>query len=158
MAGVSRVVIQEAVEDLKTLMRQQTQVGDKERIQLLYLLKSGQAETVTQAANLLGRGRATLQRWLAKYQDRGISGLLEHKPHLGQECQIPSAAQAELIQRLSSPQGFASYRDIQTWLLEEHGHGMSYQGVHNHVRYRLGAKLKRPRPQSSKQDPQQVFF
>jgi hypothetical protein len=35
MAGVRRVVIQEAEEDLKLLMRQQRQVGDKERIQLL---------------------------------------------------------------------------------------------------------------------------
>lgn len=77
MSGVSRVVIQETVEDLKTLMHQQAQTGDKERIQLLYLLKSGQAQTITQAAQMLGRGRATLQRWLAKYQQDGISGLLE---------------------------------------------------------------------------------
>jgi transposase len=158
MAGVSRVVIEESVEDLKTLMRQQTQVGDKERIQLLYLLKSGQAQTVTQAAQLLGRGRATLQRWLAKYQEDGISGLLERHLPPGQVCQIPQAAQAELEQRLSSPQGFGSYKEIQTWLEQEHGHLMSYQGVHGHVRYRLGAKLKRPRPQSSQQDPHQVFF
>lgn len=158
MAGVSRVVIEETVEDLKTLMRQQTPVGDKERIQLLYLLKSGQAQTVTQAAQLLDRGRATLQRWLAKYQEDGIRGLLERHLPPGQVCQIPQAAQAELEQRLSSPQGFGSYKEIQTWLEQEHGHLMSYQGVHGHVRYRLGAKLKRPRPQSSQQDPQQVFF
>lgn len=158
MAGVSRVVIQEDVEDLKTLMRQQTQVGDKERIQLLYLLKSGQAQSVTHATAILGRGRATLQRWLAKYQDGGISGLLERQPHTGQLCQIPQAAQQELIQRLASPEGFASYREIQTWLEQDYGHLMSYQGVHNHVRYRLRAKLKRPRPQSAQQDDQQVFF
>lgn len=158
MAGVSRVVIEETVEDLKTLMRQQTQVGDKERIQLLYLLKSGQAQTVTQAAQLLGRGRATLQRWLAKYQAGGIDGLLERKFPPGQVCQIPQAAQAELNERLACPQGFSSYSAIQIWLEQEHGHIMSYQGVHGHVRYRLGAKLKRPRPQSSQQDTQQVFF
>jgi transposase len=158
MAGVRRVVIEEGVEDLKALMRQQTQVGDKERVQLLYLLKSGQAQTVTQAADILGRGRATLQRWLAKYQDGGISGLLERHLPPGQVCQIPQAAQAELEQRLSSTQGFGSYKEIQTWLEQEYDHIMSYQGVHNHVRYRLGAKLKRPRPQSSEQDPKQVFF
>jgi hypothetical protein len=32
MVGVSRVIIQETVEDLKALMHQQQQVGDKERI------------------------------------------------------------------------------------------------------------------------------
>ncbi|MFM7425631.1 MAG: transposase [Elainella sp.] len=143
MAGVSRVVIQEAVEDLKALMLQQTQVGDKERIQLLYLLKSGQAESVTQAAALLGRGRVTLQRWLAKYREGGIDGLLERQPHTGRVCQIPEAAQAELKQRLAEPQGFESYKAIQTWLEQDYGHAISYQGVHNHVRYRLQAKLKR---------------
>jgi putative transposase len=158
MAGVRRVVIQEAETDLKALMRQQKQVGDKERIQLLYLLKSGQAQTITQAAELLGRGRATLQRWLAKYQAGGIAALLERHLPPGQECHIPPDAQAELQHRLSSTQGFGSYKEIQTWLEQEYGHRMSYQGVHNHVRYRLGAKLKRPRPQSSQQDPNQVFF
>ncbi len=158
MAGVSRVVIQEAVEDLKPLMHQQTQVGDKERIQLLYLLKSDQAQTITQATHILGRGRATLQRWLAKYQEDGISGLLERHLPPGQVCQIPQAAQAELEQRLACPEGFGSYKEIQTWLLQEHGHSMSYQGVHTHVRYRLQAKLKRPRPHSSKQDAKSVFF
>jgi transposase len=158
MAGVSRVVIQEDVEELKALMHQQTQVGDKERIQLLYLLKSGQAQSITHATYILGRGRATVQRWLLKYQQGGISKLLERQPHIGQPCQIPQTAQAELKQRLASPQGFASYREIQTWLEQDYGHLMSYQGVHNHVRYRLQAKLKRPRPQSSQQDPQQAFF
>lgn len=158
MAGVSRVIIQEAVESLKQLMHQQTQVADKERIQLLYLLKSGQAPSVTQAAVILGRGRATLQRWLAKYETGGIEGLLERKPHLGAVCQIPLPAQAALQQRLASPEGFGSYREIQTWLEQDYGHVMSYQGVHNHVRYRLRAKLKRPRPQSSRQDPQQQAF
>jgi len=158
MAGVRRVVIEEGVEDLKALMRQQTQLGNKERIQLLYLLKSGQAQTITQASDILGRGRATLQRWLVKYQAGGISGLLERHLPPGQECHIPQAAQSELKRRLSSAQGFGSYKEIQTWLEQEYGHIMSYQGVHNHVRYRLGAKLKRPRPQSSQQDPHQVFF
>jgi transposase len=124
----------------------------------LYLLKSGQAQTIIQAAEMLGRGRATLQRWLSKYQAGGIEGLLERHFPPRQACHIPLEAQEKLLQRLSTPQGFGSYKEIQIWLEQEYGHLMSYQGVHSHVRYRLGAKLKRPRPQSSKQDPEQVFF
>lgn len=90
MAGVRRVVIEEGVEDLKVLMRQQTQLGNKERIQLLYLLKSGQAQTITQASDILGRGRATLQRWLVKYQAGGISGLLER--HLPPRAGVPHSS------------------------------------------------------------------
>ncbi|NJO80490.1 MAG: helix-turn-helix domain-containing protein [Cyanobacteria bacterium RM1_2_2] len=158
MVGVSRVMIQETVEELKALMHQQHQVGDKERIQLLYLLQSKQARSVSHAAEILGRGRVTLQRWLAKYESKGITGLLHREPHLGQECHIPEAAQAALKARLATPEGFESYRAIQNWLEQEYNHEMSYTGVHGYVRYRLKAKLKRPRPVSAEQDPQTVAF
>jgi len=158
MVGVSRVMIQETVEELKALMHQQHQVGDKERIQLLDLLQSKQARSVSHAAEILGRGRVTLQRWLAKYESKGIIGLLHREPHLGQECHIPEAAQAALKARLATPEGFESYRAIQNWLEQEYDHEMSYTGVHGYVRYRLKAKLKRPRPVSAEQDPQTVAF
>lgn len=158
MAGVTRVVIKESAEELKTLMHEQTVLGDKERLHFLYLLKSEQAASVTQAADLLGRGRVTLQRWLAKYEDNGIKGLLHREPHLGQACQIPEAAQAQLKKRLATSEGFESYLAIQEWLEKEHNHAMSYTGVHGYVRYRLKAKLKRPRPVSTEQDAAQVRF
>jgi transposase len=83
-------------------MHRQERAGDKERIQLLYLLKSGQAESVTHAAEILGRGRVTLQRWLAQYEEYGIEGLLHRQPRLGRACQIPQVAQRQLVERLSS--------------------------------------------------------
>jgi hypothetical protein len=64
MAAVYKLEIAESVEDLKQLLRSQKSASDKERIQLLYLLKSEQAQTVQVAAELLGRHRVTVQEWL----------------------------------------------------------------------------------------------
>jgi transposase len=158
MVGVSRVVIEESAEELKALMHQQSVAWCQERIQLLYWLKSGQAESVTEAAELLGRGRITLQRWLKKYEKDGIEGILTKEKPPGPACQIPQAAQVALQERLATPMGFGSYDEIQDWLKTEYQHEISYNGIHRHVHYRLGAKLKQPRPVSTEQDPAKVAF
>ena len=46
MAGVYQLEITESEAELKQLLRQQKTASAKERVQLLYLLKSDQAETV----------------------------------------------------------------------------------------------------------------
>lgn len=158
MVGVSRVVIHESVEELKVLMHQQVKSGDKERVQLLYLLKSEQAESVTHASELLGRGRVTAQRWLLRYEADGIAGLLHRLPRTGRPCEIPEAAQAELIEKLATSTGFGGYGEIQDWLKRDYNHDISYAGVHRHVHDRLKAQPKRPRPLSTEQDAQKVAF
>jgi hypothetical protein len=55
MVGVSKVEIRESSEHLKSLMHLQTSAMVKERIQVLYLLKSLQAKDITEAAQLVGR-------------------------------------------------------------------------------------------------------
>lgn len=55
MAGVYKLEIEESEEDLKQLLRGQKTASAKEQIQLLYLLKTKQAETVQAAAALPGR-------------------------------------------------------------------------------------------------------
>jgi transposase len=158
MVGVSRVVIQEDVAELKDLMHAQSDARSKERIQLLYLLQSGQAQSVTHAAALLGCGRVTLQRWLRKYEQGSIAELLSREVPIGRVCQIPAAAQTALIDHLSEPTGFESYGAIQDWLKTEYDHEITYAGIHNHVHNRLGASPKCPRPVSTEQDPQKVTF
>lgn len=68
MAGVYKLDITETATDLKHLLAAQKTATDKERIQLLYLLKTEQAQTVQAAAALLGRHRVTVQKWLSRYR------------------------------------------------------------------------------------------
>ena len=79
MAGVYRLEITESEEKLKEMLGKQKTASDKERLQVLYLLKSKQATTVQAAAELIGRNRSTVQEWLRGYRENGIVGILSHK-------------------------------------------------------------------------------
>lgn len=148
MAGVYKLEITETEADLKQLLRTQKTASDKERIQLLYLLKSGQASTVESAAELLGRHRVTVQKWLRLYRSGGLEVLLEHKPRTGRRQSIPQWAQEALNKRLHQPEGFESYGEICQWLEHQLGISAPYKTVHQLVRYRLQASPKVARPMS----------
>jgi transposase len=77
----------------------------KERIQLLYLLKSQKAQTIKQASELLGRHRVTLQDWLSKYRQGGLESLLGRATSPGRLRKIPSWAEKALARRLEEPEG-----------------------------------------------------
>lgn len=156
MAGVYKLEIQEDEEQLKQLLRQQKTASAKERVQLLYLLKSKQAKTVQDAAQLLGRHRVTVQEWLGRYRSGGIDGLLKHPRPTGRPRSIPQWAEVALSKRLQEPQGFDGYQAICEWLETQLGVKAGYKTVHQLVHYRLRASPKVPRPVSVKHAPQQL--
>lgn len=155
MAGVYKLEIAESVDDLKQLLKVQKTASAKERVQLLYLLKTRQAQTVKQAATLLGRNRGTLQEWLRDYRQGGFTQLLSPKPRSGRPRSIPTWAVRSLQKRLQEPQGFDSYQDICDWLASQMGIEATYKTVHKLVYYRLQGSPKVPRPQSVEQSSEQ---
>lgn len=155
MAGVYKLEIQESEDDLKQLLRQQKTASDKERVHLLYLLKSQQAATVQQAAEILGRHRATVQAWLRLYRAGGLMALLTHKTPSGRPRVIPAWAERALQQHLEASQGFESYQAICDWLATQLGIHATYKTVHKLVHDRLQASPKVPRPVSVEQCPEQ---
>lgn len=154
MAGIYKLEIQESVEVLKQLLRQQKIASSKERIQLLYLLKTQQAKTVQDAAKLLGRHRVTLQEWLRRYRDSGLEGLLESKTRSGRPRAIPRWAEVALLKRLQECQGFNGYQEICDWLETQLGITAKYKTVHQLVHYQLQSSPKIPRPVSVEQSPE----
>ena len=156
MAGVYRLEISESEEELKELLGKQKTGSDKERVQVLYLLKSKQAPTVQAAAELIGRNRSTVQEWLRGYRERGMAGILSHKPRLGRTPKIPTWAQKALDKQLKQEEGFNSYGEIRQWLQEKLGIETTYKNVHDLVHYRMKARPKVPRPYSASQDQAQA--
>lgn len=152
MAGVYRLEIQESAADLKKLLRAQTTASNRERIHMLYLLKSEQASTIQQASALLGRNRVTVQKWARQYREGGLAALLSHKPRKGRPRSIPDWAQAALKQRLEQEDGFTSYSEIVQWLKEHLGVEAPYKTVHQLVHYHLKASSKVVRSKSNQQD------
>lgn len=76
MSRSVQIDITESPSELKQLLKSQKTVDGKERVQVLYLLKTNQVKTVQQLAQLIGRNRATVQRWLNHYRTGGLKKML----------------------------------------------------------------------------------
>jgi transposase len=148
MAGVYKLDITETETDLKQRLRHAKTASDTERLQLLYLLKSGQAKTVQDAATLLARHHITVQKWLHLYRSGGLEAMLAHTPRTGRRQSIPQWAQEALNKQLHESAGFNSYGEICQWLETQLGITARYKTVHQLVHYRLKAAPKVARPVS----------
>lgn len=152
MSGVIKIEILETVDELRELLKSTQSKEITERVQALYWLKSGQVQTTKAIANLIGKHRVTVSRWLSSYKAQGINALLNTGKSSGRKKKLSPSVEASLRQELIDEQGFSSYKEIQTWLQVVHDVEMSYTGVHQLVRYKLKAKLKVPRPVHIKQE------
>ena len=154
MGNKSEVEVNESQEELKHRLHHAVTASSKERLQMLYWLKKDAIATRKELSEKLGRDESTIYRWMRKYRQGGLPSLLYVKTPPGKKSKIPELEMNRLKERLSQPQGFKSYGEIQDWLNQEFGVVLAYKSVHKIVRYKLKAKLKTPRPQSSKAKPQ----
>ncbi|MCS4188555.1 helix-turn-helix domain-containing protein [Salinibacter ruber] len=144
--------ITESVEKLERLVRKEKDAQIQRRFHMLLLMKTGEAESRSAAARHLGVHRHTVADWIGLYEEGGLEKIQEIEdpgPEPGQTS-IPPEVMEALKDRLSEPEGFGSYTEIQQWLAEEHGVELPYSTVHGIVRYDLGAKPKSPRPSHPK--------
>ena len=144
--------ISESSERLERLVRKERDAQIQRRYHMLLLLKTGEAESRSAAARHLGVHRNTIAEWVGLYEEGGLEKLREigePGPEPGQQS-IPSDVMEDLKERLSKPEGFGSYKEIQQWLAEERDVDLCYSTVHGIVRYDLGAKPKSPRPSHPK--------
>lgn len=79
MSGVVKIDIVETQETLKALLLKAQKVEEKEKVQVLYWLKTKTVDSVSAIAVFLGRHRTTLQRWLTSYRQGGLEELLREK-------------------------------------------------------------------------------
>jgi len=128
----------------------------KERLQMLWWIKTGQINYRQEIGERLGRSPATITRWLSLYRQGGLAALLEEKKAPGATPQIRGETLEKLKHRLSSEEGFRSYGAIVEWLQQECGVTVKYETVRQCVRHKLQAKLKVPRPRSLKQAPEAI--
>lgn len=144
--------ITESAQQLEHLVRKERDAQIQRRFHMLLLLKTGEAKSRSAAARHLGVHRHTVADWLDLYEEGGLEKIQEigePGPDPGQQS-IPPDVMEKLKERLSEPEGFSSYKEIQRWLAEEHGVELCYSTVHGIVRYELGAKPKAPRPSHPK--------
>ena len=152
MAYAALPVIAEPLDHLRDRLRAERDPERKRRLHALVLLASGQAPTRREVADHLAVHRNTVAAWLDRYRDDGLDALLtpsKRGPAPGQRT-LPAPVLAALQARLADGVGFGGYDEIQRWLRDEYALDVPYKTVYTLVRYRLGAKLKAPRPEHPK--------
>ena len=150
MARGLKLEIAETQEDLEKSLKRAYSAVQKERLQMLWWLKTGQVSEHQELGRRLGRSPACITRWLSQYRGGGLKQLLEIKAAPGAEPKIQGEALEKLQARLKSEAGFSSYGAIVEWLKLECGLELKYNTVNRFVREKLQAKLKVPRPVSVK--------
>jgi transposase len=142
--------ITEPAAALKQRLRHEHDGHKKPRLQMLYLLASGQAHNRQDVAHMLGVHRNTIGRWLAIYAAGGLNALLATYVPAGKPVSLAPAVLASLEQALRRPEGFASYEALRQWVRQTHGVEVKYKTLYTLVRTRFRAKPKVPRPSHTK--------
>ena len=143
-------VITEDAEVLKERLRGARDGRKRSRLQMLYLLASGQAQTRQELARLLGVHRNTIGHWLARYAAGGVATLLDLYVPPGKPLSLPPDVLAALEQALQQPAGFASYEALRQWVQQGYHLEVNYHTLYTIVRTRFHTKLKVPRPSHTK--------
>ena len=142
--------LREHVNDLKQRLQREHDGQKKPRLQMLYLLASGQARNRREVASLLGVHRNTIGRWLALYAAGGLDALLATYVPAGKPVSLTPAVLASLEPALRRPEGFASYEALRQWVAQTHNAQVKYKTLYTIVRMRFHTKLKVPRPSHTK--------
>jgi len=142
--------ITEDAATLKQRLQREHHSRKKARLQMLYLLASGQAQTRRNVAQLLGVHRNTIGHWLARYTTGGLDTLLDLHVPPGKPLSLPPGILAALEQALQQPTGFASYEALRQWVQQTYHLDVNYHTLYTIVRTKLKAKLKVPRPSHTK--------
>jgi transposase len=142
--------ITDDVATLKWRFQHEHEGRKKRRLQMLYVLASGQAHTRQGVARLLGIHRNTIGHWLARYEAGGLEALLARYVPAGKPLSLPPDVLAAIEQALRQPAGFASYEALRQWLRQTYHLEVNYHTLYTIVRTKFKAKLKVPRPSHTK--------
>ena len=138
--------ITDHTEALKHRLQREHDGHKKPRLQMRYLLATGQAHTRQDVAHLLGVHRNTIGRWLVIYATGGLDALLATYVPAGKPVSLAPAVLASLAQALPGREGFASYEALRQWVRRTHGVEVKDTTLYGIVRTRVRATLKGPRP------------
>ena len=146
--------VKESVQELKMLLSKQIKPRNISRIQSLLLLKEKRFKTRQELSNYLGVHKRTMEKWLSKYKDGGISEMLIPVIVKRESNLITSSIHKELKKRLEdSHKGFLSYVHAHQWVNQKFGVKVKYHSLRNYMINKFGTKIKRPRKSHLNKDP-----
>ena len=138
-------------EDLKILEkreRQETIARLRLRVQFLRLLKTQSATSIKAVCQTIGITAKRGYEWWDLYKEKELDGYLQlhYKPR---RARLSPDQQAQLLERSSEENGFASQREAIKYLQDEFAVAYTQPGVCL-LFQRLKIKAKEPRPENKK--------
>jgi transposase len=136
------------VEDDARLRQEETRVrgtAAAPRLQMLRLLKCGEAATLPQVATLIGYSPRQVERWWQTYRTKGLAALAQVYHPAGKPAQLTDEAWAGLTVELEAGR-IAGQEDArrylaQTWNVQyESVNGISYQFKKRKVKWKTGRR------------------
>ena len=148
-----KITWQEEADQLYKLYRQERNVYRRDRLHVLWLIRTG--KTLTEASALVGVPYSTIKRWVEWYREGGLGKVLQHiygHGRGGVRCYLTADQQAAL--RAQADQGaFRTAQEAQQWIAQQWGIIYRRKGIYA-LFERLKITWKVPRRQSDKADPQ----
>jgi transposase len=146
--------VKESLPELKKLLRAQKSSRACERVNALIRIKEGRFATRQDVADSLGVHIRTLERWMVRYGEDGISGLLGVRPRRKGSKIITPKVHEGLAERLNDPSSsFRGYWEARQWVQEQYGVEVTYHGLRAYMIRHFGSKVKRPRRSHVKKEP-----
>jgi len=138
-------VITETLEELRADEQRLRGTAAAPRVQMLRLLKSGEATNVPQVATLVGYSPRQLQRWWQTYRTAGLGALSRVYHPAGKPAQLTEEAWAGLQSELEAGR-IGGQEDARRYLAATWGvhyqsvHGISYQFKRRKVKWKTGRR------------------
>lgn len=149
-------LIQEEVEVLRQLERQQRHTAVSYRVRMLRLLKSGESRSLAQAAERLGYSLRQAQRWFKVYCEGGLAALLKREQPRKAERMTPEAWEA--VHKALEQGEVATLEQARQLLMEQ---GVHYKGVAGvsalFIRHKVKLKTGRPQHRQSDEASREAF-
>ncbi len=146
--------IKESSEELEKLLKEEKSPRLKQRLRMLLMLKTGEAQGVQEAANKLFVNQSSVSEWLDKYEAGGLSGMLEVKKHPKRESSIPADILSELKAKLQgNHHEFRNYHDICDWLKKEFNLDIPYHTLYGIIHTQLRIKPEFKKGSTQTQEP-----
>lgn len=138
---MQELIIKESSSQLKKMMNKETNGLFKERIQALYLIKTGKCQNVNDVAQIVGKSSKSVHRWLAKYKEGGMENMIRLPKKVGRKRKIPYWAEARLAEAFDMEETkLNTHVQVQKWLEKECQIKVSYSVVQEFMCYRFNGK------------------
>jgi len=151
------LIIAESLAELKKELGKHRDERYRQRIKSLICHLSGEFKTYQLIADHLNVTDRVIRKWYAIYRESGLRGLLTIEVGGSQSKKITPEIYEKLKVRLSNPlEPFLSYVDAVQWVKKEFDVDVRYKSLRTFMIRHFKCKLKRPRKQHCKQNPQKV--